>query len=550
MKLATSLDGQWVTVRRGRDVTLFDKAVAPPVGQLALDSDDVDLALVGPPTVLVVVTRLPEGGSKIELCQPPYLDVAARLDLEQHVRLGGVTGQRVVLVGPENKGVQIVRAANRSLTPAAIDPGGAVEFSVGLERNQVLFSLLRKLEVWDAVSARPLLRLSLQLPPPPRTVGSAQGHLWVTRPGSDEVYVYRLSDGRPFRHFVGSPVEDTISHPASPLVVFVTARGLVRLHCFAHSLHVVDAPWTPGTPLAQLVIGDDIALIGMDENAAEPWRVPIAGAGAPSATEPTPAAAPTDAEIVVSTAADKLRALRDRDGGSPDRSAPTSALGAPTASPSRRGWRDPLAAFGLELSRGVDGDVPVVAVDTELGELAHRLTLSGPARRALVALYSLYLIGEAATPLSRIAHALGDWTEALGTGDLGALQMLTKRGGKVGLRPMISSLLDGVAPRAVRLVGSSHQQPRAGVFRATRDGRTDAELEAALATQLGRIAVVTGASNTAITEARMLGATALALAAPPSQPSPWPRDAALVVVEGGSVPAWLADAPLISTASM
>jgi hypothetical protein len=548
VKLATSIDGQWVTVRRGRDVTLFDKAVAPPVGQLALDSDDVDLALVGPPTVLLVVTRLPEGGSKIELCQPPYLDVAARLDLEQHMRLGGVTGQRVVLVGPENKGVQIVRAANRSLTPAAIDPGGAVEFSVGLERNQVLFSLLRKLEVWDAVSARPLLRLSLQLPPPPRNVGAAQGHLWVTRPGSDEVYVYRLSDGRPFRHFVGAPVEETISHPASPLIVFVTARGLVRLHCFAHSLHVVDAPWTPGTPLAQLVTGDDIALIGMNEDAGEPWRVPIAGTGAPAATDPTPAATPSgESEVVVSTAADKLRALRDRDGGSPsaERSAPTSSLGTPTPSPSRRGWRDPLAAFGLELSRGVDGDVPVVAVDTELGELAHRLALPGPARRALVALYALYLVGEAGTPLSRVAHALGDWTEALAVGDLGALQMVSKRGGKVGLRPIVSSLLDGVAPRAVRLIGSSHQQPKPGVVRVARDGRSDSELEAALATQLGRIAVITGSSNTAITEARMLGATALAFAAPQTQPSPWPRDAALVVVEGGPLPAWLADAPLL-----
>ena len=32
---------------------------------------------------------------------------------------------------------------------------------VGLERNQFLLGLLKKLEVWDAVSGRPLLRLHL-----------------------------------------------------------------------------------------------------------------------------------------------------------------------------------------------------------------------------------------------------------------------------------------------------------------------------------------------------------------------------------------------------
>ena len=76
---------------------------------------------------------------------------------------------------------------------------------------------------------------SSQLPPPPRTVGAAQGHLWATRPNSDEVFVYRLSDGRPFRHYAGAPIREVICHPASPLIVLVTPRGLVRLHCFAHS---------------------------------------------------------------------------------------------------------------------------------------------------------------------------------------------------------------------------------------------------------------------------------------------------------------------------
>ena len=45
----------------------------------------------------------------------------------------------------------------------------------------------------------------------------------------------------------------------------------------------------------------------------------------------------------------------------------------------------------------------------------------------------------------------------------------------------------------------------------------------------------------------VLGATAVALAAPPHRPRPWPRDAGLVLVLPGSPSAWLADLPSLTT---
>src|SRR5690606_34749248 len=98
----------------------------------------------------------------------------------------------------------------RALSSLTLDIGGPLEFAVGLERNQLLLGLPRKLEVWDAAACRPLLRPRFALPPPPRRAGSAAGHLWVTRPGSDELLVYRLSDGRPFQHHVGASIQDVI----------------------------------------------------------------------------------------------------------------------------------------------------------------------------------------------------------------------------------------------------------------------------------------------------------------------------------------------------
>jgi hypothetical protein len=512
----TSPDGQWAAVRRGREVVLLAGGSGPPVGKLELDTDDADLAIIGPPSVLVAVTR---GEPKIVLYQPPYLEGVARLDLETPMRLAAITGPRIALVSLDGKQVTVVRAAGRALSASSIDAGSVVEFAVGLDRNQLLLGLLRKLEVWDAVSARPLLRLQLQLPPPPRNVGAAQGHLWVTRPGSDEVFVYRLSDGRPFRHHIGEPVEDVICHPASPLIVLVTARKLVRLHCFAHSLAVVDAPWTPGMPLAELVTGDDISLIGITNGGAEPWRVSITSTpvSAPAAVDPGAAGAPR----------------------TPVGSAATEPMPVLQSTQRARTWREPLAVAGAELARGSDAELPVVPVDTELGELAHRLALATSARRALVALYSVYLVGETLS-IARLAHVLGEWSEALGQGELGALAMLRRRGGRVSLRAPVSDLLDGLAPRTVRVVGGAATSPRRGAARFARAGKSDATIEAELATQLGRIAVIHGGAQSGLLEARLYGATAVALAPPASLPQPWPREAGLIVVSDGAIaPHWV-----------
>lgn len=520
--LATSPDGQWVALRRGRELTLVHHGGEPVgvVGKIELDGDDVELALVGPPTALAVVSRQ-GGGTRLQLHQPPYLEAVARLDLELPARIAAITGPRLVMVAPTGNKVTVVRAAGRALASQTFDVGGPVEFAVGLDKHQVLLGLAKKLEVWDAVSGRPMLRMNLQLPPPPRLVGAASGHLWATRPGSDEAYVYRLSDGRPFRHYIGAPIADVCCHPASPVIVFATARGLVRLHCFAHSLAVVDdAPWTPGSALAQLVAGDDVTLIGLGDG--EPWHVAIGGG--PAAAE--------------STATDPALAGAER-------TARTGA--APTTELAARGsgatpWREQLASYASELTRGGDSELPVVAVDCEFGELAHRLKLGSAARRALIALYALYLIGEPELAVARVAHAIGDWAEPLGRGELAAHAMLNRRAGKVALRTAVSDLLDGAPPRAIHVVGDGVPTRRAGTHQVFRDGKPDGELARELVVRLGRIAIVDGKLPRALLEAHLRGLTAVAMEPPTARPSPWPRDGALVIVvqSGGG---WCADLP-------
>ena len=590
--IATSPDGQWAVIRRGRELSLLAGGAGPATAQVELPSDDADLAIVGPPSVVVAVTR-GEPGPRMMLYQPPSLEAVARLDLDTALRIAAITGPRVVLVSPDGKMVIIVRIAGRALSTQIIDPQSPVEFAVGLDRNQVLFGLLRKLEAWDAVSARPLLRMQLALPPPPRVIGAAQGHVWAMQAGGDSIVVSRLSDGRPFHHPLGVSIDEVIAHPASPLLVLVTPRGLIRLHCFAHSVTVIDAPWQPGTSLAQLVVGDDIRLLGVAPGQdSEPWRVPIGGSGVPAiqvetAAEPATGKPRTPRDRTGQDGTERAAgtapverpdrgqrpelgrcpepgqrpepAARIDPGQRPERPERLSIAGArpvavpapppPAPRPTRsREWREPLAVYGAELARGGDAELPVVAAESKLGQLVQRLELPAGAHRALIALYSLYLIGDPAVAIARLARALGDWTEPLGQGELEQLAMLRRRNGKVALRGAVTDLLDGASPRSIRMVGDAAAVARPGAARMPRDGRSDAAIEHELAIQFGRIAVIEGATAPSLLETRLHGATAVALAPPTTRPLPWPRDAGLVVVTGAAEPTWVTALPVVTAA--
>jgi hypothetical protein len=564
--LASSPDGQWVAIRRGDAISLLAGGAAPEVGTVDVGTGDVDVTFVGPPAMLVVVVR--NVAPRVMLYSPPKLEVVARHDLDVPMRIIAVSGPRVVLHAPDSKKLVIVRATATALAAQTIELDGPLDFAVGLEKNQLLLSIQKKLEVWDAATGRPVLRVQLQLPPPPRTVGAAQGHIWITRPATDDIIIYRLSDGRPFRHIVGAPTVDVVASPASPIIIVGTMRHLVRVHCFAHSVTVIDAPWAPGTPIAQLAVGDDISLLGLAEGQPEPWRVAIAGAGAPSIPAPTDEPEPPPIAIAPSEPVARFRSLREKHEADRPQPfvtpvtvvAPAPVIASVTPLPravtpiprpgTARNWRETLAGIGAELVQGATPNLAPPMEDSELAELADRLLLSNRSIRALVALYSVYLVGEPELSIADLAQVLGDWTEPLGNGELGALAMLKRKRGRVSLRAAVTDILDGAPPRAIRLAGHASGAPpqpaRGGAWRYAREGKSDAELEAFLVSQFGRIAVIEGDPDRAIVEARLRGATAVAFHPPEHRPRPWPRDAGLVLVLYGSPSSWIADLPNLS----
>jgi hypothetical protein len=534
--LATSPGGRWTIARDGRELLLFGQDRRR---RFELDCDDVDLMFVSPDS-LIEIAR--DGGrTRVHLREMPMLETVARLELDLPVWLRAMTGPRLALVAADNQHVAIVRVAPRALGQQALDVGVPFEFVVGLERDQLLFALPKELKVWDAVSGRPLLKLALPLPPAPRNVGTAAGHLWAVRKGGEDVFVYRLSDGRPFQHRIGAKIEEVIAHPSSPILVLATPRGLVRLHCLAHTVTAIEhAPWAPPEPgkppmpLAQLAVGDEIRVLGMPDGAKQPWAMTITG---------TSARAADMAPFVEDSAAPAAEA-KPRE---PAPDAVTTPVIVPPAP--RKTWRDRLAVYGEHLVHGgARSELGVIEEASELGVLAERLLLTEHARRALAALYALYLVGEPAVAIARISQALENWAEPLGQGELAALAMLRRRDGTVALRKPVTDLLDGAPPSSIRIAGGEPTTPRAGAFRVARDGRPDAEIEADLVAKLGRIAMVTGPLSRALLEARVHGATAVTLAPPGERPTPWPKGAGLVLVLYGTASAWVADVPALGSA--
>jgi hypothetical protein len=341
LSLHASPDGQWCAVRRGKQTAWY--ALGPTAGVDPLEEPQVrvelpepasDLVVIGPPTQAITVTRSGDSTS-IELLSSAKLERIAALTLAGRWTAAAVTGSRAALLSEDARTCTVIRAAAKSLVAQLLEPGaGLIDLVLGMERQQLAIGTTKRLEVWDAVSTRPLTRLQVQLPPPPRTIGTAAGHWWILRAEQQQILLMRLSDGRPFLHNLGAPIRSVVSHPASPWLVVVTSRGLVRLSCFAHAMAELEAP--PAEAYAIAPSGDEAVLLGASGFAQAPWVMRLsasaAATGVPRVTtgvvvttspmgsapiavavagKPEPRYSPPAAASVTATA-ERLREMRDR----------------------------------------------------------------------------------------------------------------------------------------------------------------------------------------------------------------------------------------------
>jgi hypothetical protein len=564
--IATSPDGQWIAVRQGAVVSLYT-AAGEEAGAATLASSDADLAVVGPPITVVVVERTGAGDEEaggpgkgvggetaVIALAVPGLGETARVAVGGAHDLVATTGPRLALIGRAQRSLGVLRASGRAFMSQPCDPGGPVELVAGLDKNQLLVVMAKRLEIWDAVSCRPLLRPTFTLLPAPRRIGSIVGHVWCYQPGGTELVLYRLSDGRPFQHRLGSPIEAIASHPASPYLVAVTTGGILRIHAFAHSVDWITPPAAEAFAIAGAsalgavgptgAAASDLTLVGAT-SAGPPWHQPIAAEAAPPPEGPVPTS---------SEAMEIIRTARDRRGpapASPPERMPmgdrypgygytpgSAAAGAAGANPAAVGpaWRQPLVDLATELVAAKPGDaapeLPALALGTSLSDLCQRAQLSTPARRAMTVLYGCHLIGQPIA-IARLARLLGGddgWTEALGAGELAERGFVTSRAGLLQLADPVARAIDGAPPRALDLVGDGPAQLVVGGH--VVDPARVPDPVPALARALGRFGLATSSLSVATLEAFAHGLTAVALPAPSARVHipRIPRGAGLLIV--------------------
>lgn len=501
-------DPEWVVVQRGDAFTLLDNNNHA--------HGDLELPHRAPGAAIlfchghVLVAQVIQDQTTISALAIPGLAVVAQLQLPGTWSMRCVTGQRVVLVAANDQRVALIRVATKALSVIEFELGAPAEFVVPLEKQQILIGAGKKLEAYDALTGRPTMRVNVALPPAPRMLGVAQGHLWITRAGSDSLLIVRLSDGRTFPHVLGAEPLNVYTDLRSPYLVIQTAKGLVRLHCFAHSLVAI------GTPAAEAYAlqpnGDETVLVGMTEHDATPWRASLAASTAasasgavinPSSVTPTPSQVP-------GTGTGTTRAI----------------AGA---------WRSKL----VTLDAAALDSAAVRSLVTQDSGLARWCASAGCSDQALLTvthLYARYLRGAPPLPTAELAHWLGDhdagWQEALGHGELAAHGLLEHSAAGVALRFVAGRFFDEAPLLLSVRRGTRCQTLPAGHWWLCASGSPGADLDGLVA-DLGAVAIVGEPTTSALVEAYLHGLPAVVWgdsAAASLAIASAPRSAAIIVL--------------------
>ncbi len=488
-------DPDWVVVQRDQIFSLLD-ANNVMAGELELHDVAAELPILFC-NGSVLVTQHNAEATTVTALTIPNLTLSAQLQLPGRWMPRCVTGQRIALLAESGLKIAIVRVAARALAVIEFDIGAPAEFVLGLDKHQVVVGAGKKLETFDALTGRPMMRVNVTLPPAPRHVGAAQGHLWITRPGSDSLTVVRLSDGRVFPHVVGAEPLAVYSDLHSPYIVIATDRGLVRLQCFSHSLVALGTP--PAQAWALQPHGNDTMLLGMSAQDHTPWR---AGLGSNNAISPSQAHDVLPVPLATPKVVPQAALVPSMQ--------PLTRTMQPLAHPATTSWRSQLAAVDVEVGN-LAAQRAAVPAERTLMQWCSLVGCSDIATAAIIILYARHLRGAAPVAISHAARYLGDqdtaWHEVLGHGQLAAHGLLNV--GHLGLSLSLVGcrFFDDSQPSLLLRQGTGTRQLGPGIYWSP--VRTDLAGALAQITQQlsGGLAVLPKATVSTITEAYLHGLT-------------------------------------------
>ncbi|MEZ4404711.1 MAG: hypothetical protein R3B06_32125 [Kofleriaceae bacterium] len=551
-------DGRTAVSIQGGRAVLLDGASLDVLATGAVVDDAVALALT--PTHLVAL-----GGGVVTVYELPGFDAVATALVAGATGLAGVLGDRLLVTGA---GAVTVLRLPTATVGDELAAAAAIDGVVPLDGERVLVMAGADVATVSVVSRRLLGRLQARLPAPPRLVGATAGRrlVYVAQPGSADLLLLRLSDGRTLSYRAATTIQAIYAHPDAPWLAVATSRGLERVHAVTLAGHPMSADVERG---ACVVTTPDAALVWFDR-AGRPRRTSLEGdavlgggglrlamAGgirtvtAASVVAPRPVA-PTsgDGEAPTGLAADPPtdegtadegaaagrvppprperdpRAAAPADGARPAGPAPTGGglarVGRPRAKASAM-WRIDLADWVRIVLADAAATPPRPPLDdTPLAALAARRALTPDGLAVVVLLYGAWLDGRPRLALDRVGrHAA--WDEVGGDGSLPRAQLTTLVAGRLALRPAVARFLDGGGPERMVLHGTTPGP-------VLRRGRWWAAVSPDVPLEASARAVAARLGAAAITdEARAGGARGLRIALDEA----WLRDRPLVATPSG-----------------
>ena len=289
-------------------VSLPDGRVLAEIG-LRGEAEGVDVAWVGQPPRLLVVSRLPEytlthlldvtGDGGARLCAEKRVEVA--------MRLVAVSGAYGLLAGATRTGAASTAIVTRTDDNLSIHPVAArgVPSAAGALGTQLVVAFTGVIEIWDPVARVAKRRLKLPRPAQISAVGGSDRQIWlttITEPSRLEVLPL-VNRGQPRAHELPEAIGSVAGHPKLDVVVCAGAES--------GRLYVVDLEGkTPMRALDNEVFGGRPMAMGLIGGRA-PAIVGIAGQQPPRAvwldgtpvrewpvTSPPPGRAATEPPVV------------------------------------------------------------------------------------------------------------------------------------------------------------------------------------------------------------------------------------------------------------
>jgi ATPase family associated with various cellular activities (AAA) len=221
-RLVASADGTLAAVIEPRRVVIVELSRAAPVAEVGLEAapEDTDVAWVGPPSRLLVVTR-GEAHSTVHLIDPIAAggpQPIAQIRIEAAMRLRATVGPYALAVSARSAAV--LMAGEAQVTPYQF-PARGLPTVAGAAARQFVVAVAGAIEEWDPQQRIPKRRLRLPRAAAITALGGSERLVWVTTqqdPARIDV-VALVNTGQPKAHDLPEPIAEVASHPHRELLV-------------------------------------------------------------------------------------------------------------------------------------------------------------------------------------------------------------------------------------------------------------------------------------------------------------------------------------------